>query len=210
MRRMTAVLLLTLLVGAGACGSEGEPVETDPTGPPTTDSSPTSTNGTSTTAAPTTSAPPTTAEPPIETGIVLADDGLVIIPFGSNAQIVRDALDPDLGDPEDQAAECPSGADQILVYENLRLVLSGGFFVGYVYDSPRGNELGVSLATEDDLVLSATESELRALYPAVEIDESSLGTEFTIETDRGYLGGLLSEPGGVVTTIWAGDTCAFR
>jgi hypothetical protein len=89
-------------------------------------------------------------------------------------------------------------------------VLSGGFLVGYVYDSPRGGDLGLSLATADGLVLSAPESELRELYPDVSIEESSLGTEFTVESDRGYLGGLLSEPGGIVTTIFAGDSCAFR
>lgn len=212
MRRTTAVLWITLLIGAGACGSDSEPVQTDPTGAPTTNGAPTSTEGdTSTTAAPGTSmATATTAEPPIQTGIVLADDGLVVVPFGSNEQIVRDALDPDLGDPADESAECPSGADQILRYDNLTLVLAGGFFVGYVYDSPRGSDLGISLATEDDLVLSAPESELRELYPDVAIQESSLGTEFTVETDRGYLGGLLSEPGGIVTTIFAGDSCAFR
>jgi hypothetical protein len=204
-----ALAIVTVAAGlVTGCGDDGEKVDTATTTtitPSSTTVAPTTTDGTTST-----TAVATTAAPPIETGIVLADDGLVVVPFGSSEQIVRDALDPELGEPEDESAECPSGADQILRYDNLTLVLSGGFLVGYVYDSPRGDDLGLSLATADGLVLSAPESELRELYPDVSIEESTLGTEFTVESDRGYLGGLLSEPGGIVTAIFAGDSCAFR
>jgi hypothetical protein len=215
MSRTTRVLLCTLLTLAlVSCGDDdGGQVQTDPTSPSTSSTaSPSTTEATTTTAAPSeTSTPPPTSEEPIETGIVLADDGLVIVPFGADELNVLSSLEPDLGDPDaSEEAECPSGADQILRYENLTLVLSGGFFVGYVYSSPAGGELGISLATDEGLVLSAPESELRTLYPDVTIEESSLGTEFFVETDRGYLGGLLSGPGGVVESIFAGDSCAFR
>lgn len=209
-RTFPAALAAVLMLLVPACGDAGEEVQSDPTAPVTSAESSTTTSTPPTTAATTTGPPPTNA-PPVQTSLMLARDGLVVVPFGSNEQVVLDALTPDLGSPDsDEEAECPSGADQILRYENLTLVLSGGFFVGYLYDSPRGSELGLSLATEEGLELGAPESELRDMYPTVEIAESSLGTEFFAEFDRGSLGGLLSEPNGVVTTIWAGDNCAFR
>ncbi len=213
--RVLAVLLLGASLLA-ACGDPDEEVETAPTttaAASTTSAAPSTSAAPTTTVAPaTTSAPTTTEGAPIETGIVLSSSGLTVVPFGASADNVLAALTDELGEPlGDEEAECPSGADRTVRFEDLLLVFSGGSFVGYTYGAlPPGSAVELDLATTEGLVLGASEDELTSTYPGVTIAESSLGMEWTVEESRGYLGGLLGEDDGVVVAIWAGDICAFR
>ncbi len=215
----TQRVLAVLLVGASllaSCGDPDEEVQTAPTttgGTTTTGAPASTTTAPSTTQAPgTTAAPPTTDGEPIETGLVLAPTGLTVVPFGSSADNVIEALTDELGAPlGDEAAECGSGADRTVRFEDLLVVFSGGSFVGYVYAGlPPGSAVEFDLATAEDLMLEATEEELRATYPDVTVEESTLGMEWNVPLGAGYLGGLLGEDDGAVAAIWAGDICAFR
>lgn len=214
MKKLTALALVAAVLVTG-CSDEGEELNTDATASTSPESS-TTVEATTTTALATTTtteggdAPSTTTEPATESPLVLSGDGLGVVPFGSSVEVVLDSLEPLIGSPTaDESAECPSGAERVVTFDDLRLVISGGFLVGYVYGNPLPDS-GPPAATAEGLTLGATEAELLSTYPDADVFDSSLGVEFTVTVGRGDIGGLLTGTAGEVESIWAGDPCAFR
>lgn len=99
--------------------------------------------------------------------------------------------------------ECEAGPLDYARWErSLTLYGQDGKFVGWFADGGSG-----TIATAAGVGPGTTRQDLEAAY-AVEVFESTLGTEFT----AGALSGLLDSPhpDSPVTAFWAGTSCNFR
>jgi hypothetical protein len=99
--------------------------------------------------------------------------------------------------------ECEAGPLDYARWDRaLTLYGQDGKFVGWFADGRSG-----TIATAAGVGPGTTRQDLEAVY-AVEVFESSLGTEFT----AGDLHGLLDSPhpDSPVTAFWAGTSCTFR
>jgi hypothetical protein len=141
---------------------------------------------------------------------VLEGKGLRLAGAGSATELAFDtpkdnvtaAIAKALGAPSDQHGvdfECGSGASDYVTWENkLTVWFQDGRFVGW--DSKGG------LAGADGLAIGTARD--RIAGPALEVSQSSLGTEFT----RAGISGLFASKAAnaKVTALWAGATCIFR
>jgi hypothetical protein len=99
--------------------------------------------------------------------------------------------------------ECEAGPLDYARWDGaLTLYGQDGKFAGWFADGTSG-----TIATAAGVGPGTTRQDLEAAY-AVEVFESSLGTEFT----AGALSGLLDSPhpDSPVTAFWAGTSCNFR
>jgi hypothetical protein len=144
----------------------------------------------------------TAAKPP-----VLEGDGLRIgtdkLAYGAAKPAAIAALARALGRPPgDQGMneECGGGALEYATWpDEITLWFESGSFAGW---DERGK-----LKTADGIGLGSSRADL-ALLAGLEVEESTLGTEFT----AGALGGILESgsPAAKVTNLWGGATCVFR
>ena len=206
MRSLAVAAALCLL--AVGCGDDDE--DTSTTG---STSAPTTTAEESSTTVEDT----TTTEPAedVEVLIVLSPDGLGFttedsgsvsrIDFGSDEQLTVDAVVGSLGDPTDRGPqdECPPGPADIAQFgETLSLTSMDGSFVGWTI-------VGSSeLTTGDGIGIGTTLEELTAAHPDVEVEQTSLGLEFSAGGFFGTLDGDSDD--GAIDAMWAGTTCIFR
>lgn len=125
------------------------------------------------------------------------------IPFGTPWPQAVAAL-AFLGQPlAGRNEECEAGPLDYARWErSLTLYGQDGKFVGWFADGSSG-----TIATAAGVGPGTTRQDLEAAY-AVEVFESTLGTEFT----AGALSGLLDSPhpDSPVTAFWAGVSCNFR
>lgn len=103
---------------------------------------------------------------------------------------------------ESANAECGAGPMSFVAWpDGLTLLFQDERFVGWTVDKP-------GLTTMDGIGVGSTRAELLSARPGTTVEESTLGTEFTV----GDMGGLLDGkgPDAKITTLWAGVTCMFR
>jgi hypothetical protein len=189
-RAVIALVLASLLVGA--C-SDDDTDEADGASTTTTAAIATST----TAVAP--------AAPVLKPGAI--DD----LGFGAPEAEVIAAVKARLGgSPEEESTQagCESGADHTVAWLAVRLVFAEGQWQGYSWG---GND--PPAATDKGVRVGSTVAELKAAYPTVEIVESSIGWEWSVEVgpDLFQTGGLTG-PGtdATVDRVSSGDICAFR
>lgn len=125
--------------------------------------------------------------------------------FGLDRATVEDALALALDKPAERGSnrECGEGAmDFARMPGGLLVWFQEGKFVGWFTD-----DSATKLTMASGIGIGSTRKELTGAYDA-EINESSLGEEFT----AGELSGLLSGsgPAAKVTAIWSGQVCNFR
>jgi hypothetical protein len=204
MIRTTWFLLASALLAA--CGS-GEPEDTARGAAPD-----------SAAAAPA-AAPPAvdTARAPAEAQtptLVLASDGLEIaaeggaparLPFGTPRARVLADVGAVLGAPQRQGdlEECPAGPLAHAEYgAGLQVVFQDGAFVGW------STRPGSTLRTAAGIGPGSTLRQLRTAYPAMTMEETSLGHEFA----AGELFGVVADTSdaGQVEALLAGINCIFR
>lgn len=163
---------------------------------------------------PATTAPTTPADG--QATVVLAPGGLAIVDaagastrlnFGTDQQLVIDALSAALGEApalSDGSAECPNGQAVVASWPDLRMDFDeSGSFLSWTASQES------TLTDENGIGLGSTRTELdQAFAPAVD-EDSTLGTEFYGETT---LSGLLSGPDAddTIDALWAGSVCVFR
>jgi hypothetical protein len=138
---------------------------------------------------------------------VLEGEGLRIgtqkLAFGTAKAATLDALTRAVGRPPGEQGtneECGGGALEYATWaDEITLYFESGSFAGW---DERGK-----LKTESGIGLGSTRSELASL-PGLEVEESTLGIEFT----SGGLGGVLDSksPAAKVISLWGGSTCVFR
>lgn len=117
-----------------------------------------------------------------------------------------------LGPPqqENASAECDSGADRTLGWPSLSTVFAKGKWVGYLW---KGGSGAPPAATDKGIKVGSTVAELKATYPGVSVEDSTLGHEWFVEiSDTTSLGGFVtgSASSDKVEQIYSGDICAFR
>jgi hypothetical protein len=201
--RIAAVLAVGVLLSS-ACGDDDD--EPASSGTTVTTVAP----GTTTTSAGTT----TSVADDVDVLVVLNPDGLGFttadsgsisrLDFGSDQQLVVDAVTKSLGEPieEGTQAECGQGPRDSTRWDDLSLLHDGGSFVGWSISAAMGS----TLTTADGIGLGTALEDLEAALGPVEITEGSLGREFT----AGSYYGILNETEDVVDFLSAGETCVFR
>lgn len=132
------------------------------------------------------------------------------LPFGTARALVLTALAgrgaPDLG----TQTECGAGPLDFATWrDELKLYFQAGKFTGWAIDDRAARAVTAprTLTTAAGIALGSSRAELDAAY-AIEVVQSTLGTEFT----AGGLAGLLDGPGprAKITNLWAGTSCNFR
>lgn len=199
-RRLARPCLAALLAPALLLGCRGEsPPEPAPSATAAAPAAPTAAQAT-----PASAAPPGLAVD--GEGLRLVDPELgsaVPLPFGTPWDKTVAAL-AFLGKPlTGRNEECGAGPLDYARWDRaLTIYGQDGKFVGWFADGSAG-----TIATAAGVGLGTTRQDLEQAY-AVEVFESTLGTEFT----AGALSGLLDSPhpDSPVTAFWAGTSCNFR
>lgn len=149
-------------------------------------------------------------------GVQLRDDGLHMVvyagdsdlKFGTPIRAAIAAIDGMLGpgsQPETNN-ECGAGPMEFVKWpDGFTGVFQDGKFAGWSIDSGSPPK---AYATDKAIGVGSTRAELLAAYPAVKIEQTSLGTEFTVGGYDGILAG--AGPDARIETLWAGLSCVFR
>jgi hypothetical protein len=194
LRKLSIIAGLTGLLLLGACGSPPEPSQ---------EANKSVAPGAGVAGNNMTEAVP----PPAAAKAVLEGEGLRIgtrkLAFGTAKAATLEALTRALGRPPGEQGtneECGGGALEYATWPGeITLYFESGSFAGW---DERGK-----LRTEGGIGLGSSRSELASL-PGLEVEESTLGIEFT----AGGLGGILDSKAAAarVTNLWGGTTCVFR
>ena len=195
----------------------------------TTSSSSTSTSTTSTTSTTTTTTTTTPVRVAAPGPVTLVETGLAldtgtIVPFGQDEQLVIAELASILGEPvadsgESQTEFCEGASVRFVRWGNLEVV-----FTNTDEGTPRrftqwfadGHLDPTGLVTPEGLGESATVGFLEVTFPNVldlvpAFDDDIVGIFAVVNptTSQRFNGTTLGlDPNGVVTSLWAGDTCA--
>ncbi|MGF1492252.1 MAG: SH3 domain-containing protein [Microcoleaceae cyanobacterium] len=158
------------------------------------------------------------ANPEITTALALDSEGLRLInaatgstkplAFGMKQDDVVTILTNLRGKPRNQGVnpECGAGALTFAQWDDgLTLWFSEDQFAGWIVDDRSSG--AKNLTTMSGIGGGSTRADLEESL-TVEVQESSLGTEFS----AGSFGGLLSgsQQDAQVTNLWGGTTCIFR
>lgn len=198
----TSAAVVALLVLA-ACGQASQPADAPPADAP-----------------PPASAPPPSAPAPAATGktalsldpagltVVIVDTGSTrMLDFGlpkaQTLEILGRVAGP-LG-AETLNSECGAGPMEFVAAPGgLTLLFQDDRFAGWSVDRQSAGKQ----STMNGIGVGSTRSELVAAFAGVDVQETSLGQEFS----AGGLSGVLSGPGAdaKIETMWAGTSCVFR
>lgn len=193
---------------------------------PTSSTSTSTTSTTSTTTTTTTTTPVRVATPGpvtlVETGLAL-DTG-TIVPFGQDEQLVIAELASILGEPvadsgESQTEFCEGASVRFVRWGNLEVVFTNtdeGMPRRFAQWFADGHLDPTGLVTPEGLGESATVGFLEVTFPNVldlvpAFDDDIVGIFAVVNPTTGqrFNGTTLGlDPNGVVTSLWAGDTCA--
>lgn len=125
--------------------------------------------------------------------------------FGMPAEQVLRALEPLRGAAErSENPECGGGGLAFAAWDDgLTLVIDDGTFRGWALDERATARIG----TASGIGVGSTRAELEGAY-TVEVEESTLGTEFRAGEMSGVLDG--DGPDARINALWAGLACLFR
>lgn len=229
-RALAAVAALGL--ASTACGSSGDEGTATAGSEPTTEASAATDStassggtsdgadqGSSTTASAVAGSSSTTEAAAVEGGLGVGPDGLQLIdgahitqlPFGTSRDEVFTVLEEVLGvspTVTPSSPECGNQADEQLLWPGqLSVDIRDDQMISWQLDQ------GSPLTTVSGVGLGSTRAEVESSI-VIQVDETSLGTEFATEGsgEGGGMGGLLTGPEdtGTVTELWAGEICVFR
>lgn len=137
--------------------------------------------------APDPAAEPTAEQETAASGVILSGDGLGVgaetVALGASREDATAALTRALGAPPSETGaygECGGGATDWVEWQGLTLLFSGDELVGWESQSP-------DLATAERIHAGSTIDELRAAYPDVEIQETTVGWAFIMGDLYGHL-----------------------
>lgn len=132
-------------------------------------------------------ADPTTEQEAPATGVILSGDGLGVgaetVALGASRDAATAAITRGLGAAPSETGsygECGGGATDWAEWNGLTLLFSGDELVGWESQSP-------DLATVEGVHAGSTIQELRAAYPDVEIQETTVGWAFIVGDLYGHL-----------------------
>ncbi len=201
MRKLTTLAMIGLLA---ACkpAAEKAPVDADPVAP---------------------AVPEAKADGPdaATTAVVLDGEGLrfvdkesgksYLIKFGSTGPQTDNALKRIVGNADDRSTneECGAGSMEFTRYDAMTLNFQDGKFVGWFL----GNEPGASTySTMSGIGIGTTRAKAKESVSIVDMEDSTLGEEFSIGTGDKVIGGMFAAPGDAakIDALFAGTNCFFR
>ena len=94
-------------------------------------------------------------------------------------------------------------------YDAMTLNFQGGKFVGWFL----GNENGASqYSTMSGIGIGTTRAKAKQSVSIVDVEDSTLGEEFSLGTGDAAIGGMFAEPGkdAKIEALFAGANCFFR
>ena len=229
---VVVALLVFVVVLARSAGDDDLDAAITTTVAPTSSAAPSTTVVTTTTSSTTTVATTTTTTTPVRVAtpgpVTLVETGLAldtgtIVPFGQDEQFVIAELASILGDPvtdsESQTEFCEGTSVRFVRWGSLEVV-----FTNTDEGTPRrftqwfadGHLDPTGLVTPEGLGESATVGFLEVTFPNVldlvpAFDDDIVGIFAVVNPTTGqrFNGTTLGlDPNGVVTSLWAGDTCA--
>ncbi|ALJ14934.1 hypothetical protein [Sphingopyxis macrogoltabida] len=134
-----------------------------------------------------------------------------LLSFGVPRAQAETALANVAGKEDDRSTneECGAGTMEFTRYDAMTLNFQGGKFVGWFL----GNENGAaSYSTMSGIGIGTTRAKAKESVAIVDLEDSTLGEEFSIGTGDNVIGGMFAEPGDAakIDALFAGTNCFFR
>ena len=134
-----------------------------------------------------------------------------LLAFGVPRAQAEAALANVAGKEDDRSTneECGAGPMEFTRYDAMTLNFQGGKFAGWFL----GNEPGAdSYSTTSGIAVGTTRAKAKETVTIVDIEDSTLGEEFSIGTGDKLIGGMFAAPGddARIDALFAGVNCFFR
>jgi hypothetical protein len=134
-----------------------------------------------------------------------------LLAFGSPRAQAEAALARVAGEADDRSTndECGAGPMDFTRYDAMTLNFQGDKFVGWFL----GNEPGAGqYSTMSGIGIGTTRAKAAESVSIVDIEDSTLGEEFSIGGGEQAIGGMFAAPGASATidALFAGANCFFR
>lgn len=134
-----------------------------------------------------------------------------LLAFGSSRAEAEAALARVAGEADDRSTndECGAGPMDFTRYDAMTLNFQGDKFVGWFL----GNEPGADqYSTMSGIGIGTTRGKAAESVSIVDIEDSTLGEEFSIGGGEQAIGGMFAAPGASakIDALFAGANCFFR
>jgi hypothetical protein len=134
-----------------------------------------------------------------------------LLAFGVPRAQAETALANVAGQADDRSTneECGAGPMQFTRYDAMTLNFQDGKFVGWFL----GNEPGAAAySTMSGIAIGTTRAKAGESVSIVDVEDSTLGEEFSIGTGDNAIGGMFAAPGDAakIDALFAGVNCFFR
>ena len=134
-----------------------------------------------------------------------------LLAFGVPRVQAETALANVAGQEDDRStnAECGAGAMEFTRYDAITLNFQDGKFAGWFL----GNEPGAdAYSTMSGIAVGTARAKAAESVTIVDIEDSTLGEEFSIGTGDKVIGGMFAAPGDAakIDALFAGVNCFFR
>jgi|SRR3546814_9513424 len=134
-----------------------------------------------------------------------------LLAFGAPRAQTETALANVAGQEDDRStnAECGAGAMEFTRYDAITLNFQDGKFAGWFL----GNEPGAdAYSTMSGIAVGTARAKAAESVTIVDIEDSTLGEEFSIGTGDKVIGGMFAAPGDAakIDALFAGVNCFFR
>lgn len=134
-----------------------------------------------------------------------------LLAFGVPRAQAEEALGRVAGKADDRSTneECGAGPMEFTRFDAMTLNFQEGKFVGWFL----GNENGASeYSTMSGIGIGTTRAKARESVSIIDVEDSTLGEEFSIGSGENVVGGMFAEPGEAakIDALFAGANCFFR
>ena len=134
-----------------------------------------------------------------------------LLAFGVPRAQAEEALARVAGQQDDRSTneECGAGTMEFTRYDAMTLNFQDGKFVGWFL----GNEPGAgAYSTTSGIAVGTTRAKAKESVSIVDLEDSTLGEEFSIGTGDNVIGGMFAAPGDAakIDALFAGTNCFFR
>lgn len=134
-----------------------------------------------------------------------------LLAFGVPRAQAEEALARVAGKADDRSTneECGAGPMEFTRFDAMTLNFQDGKFVGWFL----GNENGAGeYSTMSGIGIGTTRAKAKESVSIVDVEDSTLGEEFSIGSGENVVGGMFAEPGEAakIDALFAGANCFFR
>lgn len=134
-----------------------------------------------------------------------------LLAFGVPRAQAEEALARVAGKADDRSTneECGAGPMEFTRFDAMTLNFQNGKFVGWFL----GNENGASeYSTMSGIGIGTTRAKAKESVSIIDVEDSTLGEEFSIGSGDAVVGGMFAEPGEAakIDALFAGANCFFR